>query len=97
MRIGEQQGLTLAVNPRNAAAGTLRTLEPSIVAQRRLDVYAYFLLIEGEYLAAGQSATLDALTALGFRVNPHRGRVDSVDDMVKFTRRGREPACHIGL
>ncbi len=30
----EQQGLTLAVNPRNAAAGTLRTLEPSIVAQR---------------------------------------------------------------
>ncbi len=80
----EQQGLTLAVNPRNAAAGTLRTLEPSIVAQRRLDVYAYFLLIEGEYLAAGQSATLDALTALGFRVNPHRGRVDSVDDMVKF-------------
>lgn len=80
----EQQGLTLAVNPRNAAAGTLRTLEPSIVAQRRLDVYAYFLLIDGEYLAAGQSATLDALTALGFRVNPHRGRVDSVDDMVKF-------------
>jgi DNA ligase (NAD+) len=33
----EQQGLALAVNPRNAAAGTLRTLEPSIVANRRLD------------------------------------------------------------
>src|ERR1039458_8003364 len=37
----EQQGLPAAVNPRNAAAGTLRTLEPKIVANRRLDFYAY--------------------------------------------------------
>jgi DNA ligase (NAD+) len=80
----EKQGLATAVNPRNAAAGTLRTLEPSIVAQRGLVCFAYFLLIEGEYLAAGQSATLDALTALGFRVNPHRGRVKTVDEMMKF-------------
>jgi DNA ligase (NAD+) len=89
----EAQGLPPAVNPRNAAAGTLRTMDPSIVAQRRLDVYAYFLLLQGEYLAAGQGATLDALTALGFRVNPHRERVKSVDDMVKFieaTERKRE-------
>jgi DNA ligase (NAD+) len=80
----EQQGLTLAVNPRNAAAGTLRTLEPSIVAERRLDVYAYFLLVEGEYWPQGQSATLDALTTIGFRVNPHREKVHSVEDMVQF-------------
>lgn len=80
----EAQGLAPAVNPRNAAAGTLRTLEPSIVAQRRLDLYAYFLLVGGEYLAAGQGATLDALTALGFRVNPHRERVKTVDDMIRF-------------
>src|SRR5258708_39821857 len=80
----EAQGLAPAVNPRNAAAGTLRTMEPSIVAQRRLDVYAYFLLSNGEYLAIGQEATLDALTALGFRVNPHRGRVHKVEEMVKF-------------
>ncbi len=37
-----------------------------------------------EYWPQGQSATLDALTALGFRVNPHRGRVNSVDEMMKF-------------
>jgi len=79
-----KQGLTPAVNPRNAAAGTLRTVEPSIVAQRRLDLYAYFLLTGGEYLAIGQEATLDALTAMGFRVNPHRGRVHAVEDMLKF-------------
>ncbi len=80
----EKQGLTPAVNPRNAAAGTLRTLEPSIVANRGLVLFAYFLLIEGEYFPAGQDATLDALTALGFRVNPHRGRVHTVEQMMKF-------------
>ena len=80
----EQQGLPPAVNPRNAAAGTLRTLEPSIVANRRLALFAYFLLVGGEYLEQGQSATLDALTALGFRVNPHRERVGSLEGMMRF-------------
>ncbi|MDE3186136.1 MAG: NAD-dependent DNA ligase LigA [Acidobacteriota bacterium] len=80
----EQQGLPAAVNPRNAAAGTLRTLEPGIVAQRRLDFYAYFLLVEGEYLAAGQQATLDALAALGLRVNPHRKLVATLEEMTRF-------------
>jgi DNA ligase (NAD+) len=80
----EAQGLEPAVNPRNFAAGTLRTLEPSIVASRKLVLFAYFLLVDGEYFAAGQTATLDALSAVGFRVNPHRGRVHSVEEMLKF-------------
>lgn len=80
----EREGLPAFVNPRNSAAGTVRTLDPSIVATRGLVFFAYFLLVEGEYFAAGQTATLDALTALGFRVNPHRGRVDTVADMMKF-------------
>jgi DNA ligase (NAD+) len=46
--------------------------------------FAYFMLVEAEYFAAGQTATLDALTTLGFRVNPHRERVDTVDAMMKF-------------
>jgi DNA ligase (NAD+) len=80
----EREGLPAFVNPRNSAAGTVRTLDPSIVATRGLVFFAYFLLVNGEYLAQGQVATLDALTALGFRVNPHRGRVDSVDKMMHF-------------
>ncbi|MGA3345824.1 MAG: NAD-dependent DNA ligase LigA [Terracidiphilus sp.] len=80
----EQQGLAPAVNPRNAAAGTLRTLEPSIVANRRLDLYAYFLLVEGDYWPRGQRATLDALAALGFRVNPQRKLVATVEEMIAF-------------
>jgi DNA ligase (NAD+) len=80
----EQQGLAPAVNPRNAAAGTLRTLEPSIVANRRLVFYAYFLLVDGDYWPQGQRATLEALAALGFRVNPHHKLVASVEQMTAF-------------
>jgi DNA ligase (NAD+) len=63
----EQEGLAPAVNPRNAAAGTLRTLDPSVVANRRLVFLPYFLLVEGEYFLESQSATLDALWKLGFK------------------------------
>jgi DNA ligase (NAD+) len=79
-----EKGLAPAVNPRNAAAGTLRTLDPSTVANRRLDFYAYFLLVDGEFWPHGQWATLDTLAALGFRVNPHRQMVASVEEMTSF-------------
>ncbi|MGA2807916.1 MAG: NAD-dependent DNA ligase LigA [Terracidiphilus sp.] len=92
----EQQGLAPAVNPRNAAAGTLRTLEPSIVANRRLDVYAYFLLVEGEFWPQGQRATLDALTALGFRVNPHRNLVATVEEMTAFIDQAEAKRATLG-
>ncbi len=80
----EQQGLAPAANPRNAAAGTIRTLEPNIVAQRRLDFYAYFLLRDGEELLPLQSQALDALVTVGFRVNPKRRLVHSMDEVLGF-------------
>jgi DNA ligase (NAD+) len=80
----EAQGLAPAANPRNAAAGTIRTLEPNIVAQRRLDFYAYFLLQNGEALLPLQSTTLDALKTSGFRVNKYVRTMKSIDEVVKF-------------
>jgi DNA ligase (NAD+) len=92
----EREGLPAFVNPRNSAAGTLRTLEPSVVAGRGLVFFAYFLLIDGEYLAAGQSATLDTLAALGFRVNTHRERMHSVDEMVRFIDKAEAERDQLG-
>jgi DNA ligase (NAD+) len=80
----EAEGLAPAVNPRNAAAGTLRTLDSTIVSRRRLDLYAYFLLVDGEYWPHGQTATLDALAAAGFRVNQHRQLASNVEQMMQF-------------
>jgi DNA ligase (NAD+) len=92
----EREGLAPAVNPRNAAAGTLRTLDSKVVARRRLDVYAYFLLVEGEYWPHGQRATLDTLTALGFRVNPHRTMVDSIEAMTRFIDQAETGRAKLG-
>jgi DNA ligase (NAD+) len=80
----EAAGMAPAANPRNAAAGTVRTLEPNIVAQRRLDFYAYFLLRDGEFLMPTQTETLEALRALGFRVNAHARTVKDIDGVVEF-------------
>jgi DNA ligase (NAD+) len=80
----EALGQSPAANPRNAAAGTIRTLEPSIVAQRRLDFYAYFLLQDGEFLLPYQSATLEALRTSGFRVNKYARTVENIDEVLSF-------------
>ena len=92
----EREGLPAFVNQRNSAAGTVRTLDPNVVASRGLVFFAYFLLIEGEYFAAGQDATLDALTTLGFRVNPHRGRVHAVKEMMNFIEKAGEQRKTLG-
>jgi DNA ligase (NAD+) len=80
----EEQGLTPAANPRNAAAGTIRTLEPNIVAQRRLDFYAYFALEKGESAFPEQWTALEALSVAGFRVNRHRKPLKTMDELLAF-------------
>jgi len=80
----EAAGMAPAANPRNAAAGTIRTLEPNVVAQRRLDFYAYFLMQSGDPLLPQQSASLEALKTAGFRVNEHRDHVKTIDAVLAF-------------
>ncbi len=72
-------------NPRNAAAGSLRVLEPSITASRRLDYYTYFALDEeGKFLFESHWESLDWLAAQGFKVNPKRRLCANVDEALTF-------------
>jgi len=80
----EKQGLATFANPRNFTAGTVRQLEPSITAQRRMDYFAYMLLKDGRTFFDRQSKTMDALEAAGFKVNPHRKLAKNLDEVWKF-------------
>ena len=68
----QARGEPLFANPRNACAGTLRQLDPRVVAARRLDFFAYTLhLPPGEPAPASQWQSLQWLQSAGFRVNPN--------------------------
>lgn len=83
----ERQGLAKFANPRNAAAGTIRVLEPNIVAQRRLDLYAYFVLHNGRNIFDQHADALAALTAAGFKVNPNWARAKNIEEVLAFLRK----------
>jgi DNA ligase (NAD+) len=80
----EQQGLTRAANPRNAAAGSIRMLDPKIVARRRMDYFAYFLLRDGNSFLPSHFESLNMLEKAGFKVNPHRIRTNDLDEILGF-------------
>ena len=74
-------------NPRNAAAGTLRQLDPQIVAQRQLQFFAYTLYCpsdEGDRPFKTHQEALQRLQDLGFWVNPHRQRVQSLQEVQAY-------------
>ncbi len=80
----DQQELSRFANPRNAAAGSLRVLEPRITASRRLDYYPYFLMVDGLPALPSQWAALDEMVRLGFKVNPHRRLCAGVEEVLEF-------------
>ena len=80
----ERRGLAVFANPRNFTAGTVRQLEPSITAQRRMDFFAYLLLRDGQTFFVRQSAAMNALEGAGFKVNPNRKLAKNLDEVWKF-------------
>ncbi|MBD8069643.1 NAD-dependent DNA ligase LigA [Bacillus sp. PS06] len=71
-------------NPRNAAAGSLRQLDPKIAAKRNLDIYLYSIADLGETGVVSHSDGLDLLDDLGFKTNPERKRCATIDDVIKY-------------
>jgi DNA ligase (NAD+) len=80
----EARGLSLFANPRNATAGTVRQLDASITAARRLDYFPYILLKDGRTYFDRHWETLEALDAAGFKVNQHRRLAKNMDEVWKF-------------
>ena len=80
----EAKGLSLFANPRNATAGTVRQLDASITAQRRLDYFPYMLLRNGRTYFDRHWETLEALDAAGFKVNQSRKLVRNMEDVWAF-------------
>lgn len=71
-------------NPRNAAAGTVRTLDPGIVANRKLDFYAWGLLKDGRPPQNSHAACLKSLASLGFKTSSFMKETASLGDLIPF-------------
>ena len=77
----ENEGLPLFANPRNAAAGSVRQLDPRITAKRNLDIYIYMLgYAEGRPMPTTHWETLEYFKTLGFRINPANKRVKQIEE-----------------
>jgi DNA ligase (NAD+) len=89
---GEKVGpaITIPVNPRNFAAGSLRQLDPAVTAARPLQMFAYAMGAASEEVAETHAGWLDRLRAWGFRVNPLSAPLAGEDAALGFQARMAE-------
>jgi DNA ligase (NAD+) len=80
----EAAGEQKFANPRNSAAGSIRQLDPRIVAERKLDMFVYYLLVNGVELPGEHARALETLSAMGFKVNPYWRRCPAFDDLLAY-------------
>jgi len=79
------EGLPLFANPRNAAAGSVRQLDPRITAKRPLDIYIYMLgYAEGKLTPNTHWETMEYLKSLGFKINPNNRRLSAIGEVEEF-------------
>lgn len=82
----KEEGLELFANPRNAAAGSLRQLDPKIAASRNLNIFIYSV---GEWEAESistHSERLAYLRELGFKTNPETRTFQTIEEVIEFTK-----------
>jgi DNA ligase (NAD+) len=78
----EASGRQRYVNPRNTAAGSVRQIDPSVTAGRDLQTFMYTLDPAGQ--SHSQWEVLGALEKMGFRVNKHRRRLSSIEEVIEY-------------
>lgn len=80
----EAEGQALFANPRNAAAGTLRNLDPKVTASRNLNIFLYSLNSQSDQTVKTHSQALEYIKDLGLRTNNHSQVCDSIDDVLAY-------------
>ena len=81
----EEAGEPLFANPRNAASGGLRVLDPEVTRRRRLRMFAFTVeTLEGDPVATTQHGLLERLEQWGFQVEPHHSRAKSIHDVQRM-------------
>jgi DNA ligase (NAD+) len=83
-KIKDEKGEEPFANPRNAAAGSLRQLDPKIAASRNLDLFLYALADVGDTGIDSHSEGLDKLESLGFKTNPERKQCATIEEVIDF-------------
>ena len=92
----EEAGEPGFANPRNAAAGAIRQLDPKLVAKRKLDMFVYDLLVGGRKPFTTHSESLDWLDKAGFRVNGHRKICKTIDEVIDFANKQEKHRDDLG-
>ena len=82
--IRKEENKTLFANPRNAAGGSLRQLDPTVTKERKLDQFAYTLVNPEKYNIYKQSDVMVYLKSLGFSVNPHFRKCNNIEEVINY-------------
>lgn len=86
----EQEGEPLFANPRNAAAGSLKILDPKIVAQRNLDIFVHTVPKPPSKEFTSDFRTLEILKQAGFKIIPHSDLLDSIEKVTDYCEQWQE-------
>ncbi|HST21814.1 MAG TPA: NAD-dependent DNA ligase LigA [Blastocatellia bacterium] len=91
-----EAGLPLFANPRNAASGTMKSLDARVAAERKLDIFCYDLLFDGRKPFGSHWQTLEWLARAGFKVNSLRRRCSSIEEVIAVCEQWRDERDDLG-
>jgi DNA ligase (NAD+) len=91
-----EAGLPLFANPRNAASGTMKSLDARVAAERKLGIFCYDLLFDGRKPFESHWQTLEWLARAGFKVNSLRRRCASIEDVIASCEQWRGERDNLG-